>query len=977
MARTVRNPMETRTPVRTISSVMRNAPRQQFAPRPLDIGFDRGQDDFGGRRTPINQAVTSVIQPSGGRQSTVRQPAGGTSAVAPVTPSGAGKTVAPITSGGSKPAKTVAKPVEAKTSSTKTAGTAKPTTGKTTAAVKPITSTTTKTPTSPVKPITSTTTKTTPKTPVAPVKPITSTTTKTPTSPVKPITSPTTKTTGTTTKTGGSNALTSILNNPIARTVAGAGAGALVGKLLGGNSTTGGKTTTGGTTGTGVRPSTSPNLPSMGGGQGVKLPGTGGTRPAGIPTTGGTSKVTPKSTPAGAAAAKTAKDDAEKKAEIEAQNPQMTDEEVQAELDRVKAEEEALGPPDDAVVAEDGTYTVTDAYGNISTYSADGKLIGYEGPEATTLTEGEDNGVTTRSLTGDTSTMADLGEGYFQDDSGNIYGSDGSLLYAVGENGEYYDPSGELIYDPNADTTAVDDTNQEDTTVADATSWTDPDTGEVWNMAADGSWSLEGDNTDYTDYTVADNSDNTDYTNSDEEPPEVKRGGSIHHNMKGGLPRFAEGDSVDYTDTTEEVQPWQNVDYNYGENDSPVLTGSNSLYSASGPATATYERSATASPSDFSPAPGIQYFDDGSYIQTFDDGSTITVDSDGNVTGTTDGYQTTVDDAGNTIVTDGYGNMTVYDQNGNVIPVGGGRVVGPVTSAGSGNRQSYESAVAAAQQRQQQNQPDQTGILDQLKNYITQNPGLAGGAIGALLSSLMSQASDSSSAGPSQPVDISALTAFAPRTTDFGPGMTGGRTGTGSPIVSYQDYAEDYGNETPDERLYADLGISGWLNEPEMTDYSVDDTETPQEDTTETAEEPTMAAGGPTTHYTFGRVIDPAQNLGIGQGMKKGGLSQAHTVHSHHTNPVIDDRVDFRRGSAVNGAGDGQSDDIPAWLADGEYVIDAELVSMLGNGSNKAGAKVLDKFREEVRNHKRSAPLNKIPPKAKSPLNYLKEAMNG
>ena len=57
--------------------------------------------------------------------------------------------------------------------------------------------------------------------------------------------------------------------------------------------------------------------------------------------------------------------------------------------------------------------------------------------------------------------------------------------------------------------------------------------------------------------------------------------------------------------------------------------------------------------------------------------------------------------------------------------------------------------------------------------------------------------------------------------------------------------------------------------------------------------------------------------------------------------------------------------------------MDAELVSMLGNGSNKAGAKVLDKFREQVRAHKRSAPLGKIPPKAKSPLNYIKEAMNG
>jgi hypothetical protein len=79
----------------------------------------------------------------------------------------------------------------------------------------------------------------------------------------------------------------------------------------------------------------------------------------------------------------------------------------------------------------------------------------------------------------------------------------------------------------------------------------------------------------------------------------------------------------------------------------------------------------------------------------------------------------------------------------------------------------------------------------------------------------------------------------------------------------------------------------------------------------------------------------------------------------------------------VNGAGDGQSDDIPAMLADGEYVIDADTVAQLGNGSNKAGAKALDKMREAIRAHKRAAPINKIPPKAKSPLAYLKESLNG
>jgi hypothetical protein len=78
------------------------------------------------------------------------------------------------------------------------------------------------------------------------------------------------------------------------------------------------------------------------------------------------------------------------------------------------------------------------------------------------------------------------------------------------------------------------------------------------------------------------------------------------------------------------------------------------------------------------------------------------------------------------------------------------------------------------------------------------------------------------------------------------------------------------------------------------------------------------------------------------------------------------------RGFAVGGAGTGQSDDIPTMLSDGEYVIDADTVAALGDGSSKAGAAILDKFRESIRKHKRSAPLSEIPPKAKRPEQYLK-----
>ena len=81
-----------------------------------------------------------------------------------------------------------------------------------------------------------------------------------------------------------------------------------------------------------------------------------------------------------------------------------------------------------------------------------------------------------------------------------------------------------------------------------------------------------------------------------------------------------------------------------------------------------------------------------------------------------------------------------------------------------------------------------------------------------------------------------------------------------------------------------------------------------------------------------------------------------------------------KRGFAVEGPGTGQSDDIPTMLADGEYVFDADTVAALGDGSSKAGAEALDKMREAIRAHKRSAPVDKIPPKAKSPLEYLKMA---
>lgn len=79
-----------------------------------------------------------------------------------------------------------------------------------------------------------------------------------------------------------------------------------------------------------------------------------------------------------------------------------------------------------------------------------------------------------------------------------------------------------------------------------------------------------------------------------------------------------------------------------------------------------------------------------------------------------------------------------------------------------------------------------------------------------------------------------------------------------------------------------------------------------------------------------------------------------------------------RGGFAVEGPGTGRSDEIDAKLSDGEYVIDAETVALLGDGSSKAGAKKLDQFRVNVRKHK-GAELSKgkFSVDAKAPEAYM------
>jgi len=752
-----------------------------------------------------------------------------------------------------------------------------------------------------------------------------------------------------------------------------------------------------------------------------------------------------------------------------------------------------MGGTDTAVVTDtvdngDGTTTVTYDDGSTVTTDITGDVV-----DSTDAID-----------TGDDTTVAD---GYFTDDEGNVYDGEGNLVqYADGsvyeeggdtdvaytdDYGNTYDANGDLIaeadhsdYVYTADDGSTYDWDGNLIAEADHTGFTQEDEyGNTYDY--DGNLVSYADGYNPDDYT---NEDDTEYASVDDEEIDFGAKGGLFGMAKGGVPSFADGDAV-YSDTEEEVQPFQNVDYNYGEFDDPTMTGDLSLYSQSGPIRNTYARASSASVADpvaendngdgtitqfFDDGSSItydtdgnvldvtevtdgsstggtsqggtdnrQYFDDGSYIETFDDGSTVTYDAEGNAFSSTDvdgktelAKTTTYDDEGNQIVSDYYGNIVkVLDPEGKVIPLGGGRVnAGPITGAGSG-KTSYDltpnktPAQIAAENRQKKiDEGEQQSAIDKLLAGINTNTGagVTGAVLGALLgnSDLFSSGSGNNSAG----FDMSKVGTIDPRTTDFGIGPAN--------YVGYDQYGtpeqmpELYGNE-----LYQNLNAPGF-NEVNEGDYARMDAEENGEEPVEGMAEgglPQGGLGGSPTFYTFGKPTDPMQNLynpqpaqqqppqapqgmppqaaqnqqqmamnqpvqavpvgmpqgalqgqNMGgakppmpqqnpmqtgpQGLKSGGLPAWSNV------PITAGRLNFRNGAPVHGAGDGQSDDIPAMLADGEYVIDAETVAQIGNGSTKAGAQALDKFRENIRAHKRSAPINKIPPKTKALTSYLRGA---
>lgn len=664
----------------------------------------------------------------------------------------------------------------------------------------------------------------------------------------------------------------------------------------------------------------------------------------------------------------------------------LTEQEIQDELDRLKAAEESFGPPTGAIDNGDGTYSVVED-GFKMTYGADGSVLGMESAESTNENLGASSGE------------------FFKDEDGNIYTmtAGGSYeLYSTADNevnlpqeeefqlGDTAELSDEFYRDDEGNLyTMSDGGSYELYSTADGESALAPEVSEEFAL---------GDSSYFEDEPIQyAGEDSYNYDNYYDYNDYAKSGGLITMMKNGGAAGYADGgqviDSIDNEDGT----------YTQYYSDGSEETFDNPIYGT------TYYPNALESeaPTRTTEAPigsewpsGFYPNEDGTATQTFDDGSTITVDADMNPVYTTDA-------------------IGDYYQNGELIysPTG---TLPAIESAGgtggAGSSGAYSSGSQLLKDIYQAGSGLTSGAYDKLTGALGTTAGAAGA--GALFATLLGSDFSGGGGGQNLGVDMSKVGVINPRTTDFGIGPTN--------FVGYEDYGTGGGEYTPNEELLRNLNAPGF-NPVNEGDYGYE--EAP-------AEPAKMASGGLSSmsspvasYYTFGQPADILANLGmrpqppmnppdaapqIGQQqppqqaqqqglpqqappqmqqqmppqmpqqgltpqqgmmpqqqglpppMRKGGLPHVSNV------PSVQGRMDFRQGSAVHGEGDGQSDDIPAMLADGEYVIDSETVAQIGNGSTKAGAQALDKFRENIRSQKRSAPINKIPPKTKALTSYLK-----
>ena len=135
-----------------------------------------------------------------------------------------------------------------------------------------------------------------------------------------------------------------------------------------------------------------------------------------------------------------------------------------------------------------------------------------------------------------------------------------------------------------------------------------------------------------------------------------------------------------------------------------------------------------------------------------------------------------------------------------------------------------------------------------------------------------------------------------------------------------------------------------------------------------------LQGAGYTQDPNTGDWMPPQQQLGQGLPQARGGYQRGGEFDYWSQNADVPRAAPSvsAQGRYVKGEGTGRSDDIPALLSDGEYVMDAESVALLGDGSGDAGARQLDEMRQNLRKHK-ATNLQKggFSHKAKQPHQYM------
>ena len=188
--------------------------------------------------------------------------------------------------------------------------------------------------------------------------------------------------------------------------------------------------------------------------------------------------------------------------------------------------------------------------------------------------------------------------------------------------------------------------------------------------------------------------------------------------------------------------------------------------------------------------------------------------------------------------------------------------------------------------------------------------------------------------------------------------------GAGLALNYYQKKKQDELNRQREEQIRANDPINGPQFTQRLQQYRLD-----RNRNRYTGDPTRYAQRNNTNQGEFG-FYDPAVYTPLPAAT--GG--QIRSPHAYYQYGNVPQSVKEYKSGGLSALSDGRSDDIPAVLSDGEYVMDAETVALLGNGSTDAGARQLDRMRESLRKQKGGAlAKGKFSPNAKSPLAYLQK----